>query len=95
MFSKPKVRKIWHRLVAALPWGDVTLLIESGNVTLKRGKLRPHLREALEELIAESAIDSACIHATRLRPSGYRLSLFGIPAEHSQRLRNVWHAEAD
>jgi hypothetical protein len=86
-----KMKRFWIRLMAELPLGDTTVLIDQGKVEVKRGKVSSRLLSELDELSKSMNIDVGCIHA-QTTPVEFRLSFIGIPKELRQRFRNVWGA---
>jgi len=83
------MKRIWISFISCLPLADTTVIIQKGNATAKRGKLRSILLSDLSELAHSNNIQDACIHAD-LQGSTFKLSLYGIPKNFQQRVFNVW-----
>jgi len=86
------MKKIWIKLIASLPLGDITVLITGGRALCKRGSVRKLLLSELSDLAGIKKIHDGCIHISTTANAGCRLSFYGIPAKHQQRIRNVWAA---
>jgi len=86
------MKRFWIKLMAALPLGNATVLIENGKASRRRGKLPATLLSELSDVAASNGIRYACLHERGTRGTGFRLRLFGVPAGLRQRFRNVWGA---
>ena len=86
------MKRFWIRLMAALPLGDATVLIENDKAVRRRGKLPATLLSELSDVAASNGVRHACLHERGTRGTGFRLRLFGVPADLRQRFRNVWGA---
>jgi len=87
----------WIRLMANMPFRQISILIIDGRAIAKTGKVRATLLVALGQLANKHHIEAACIHAVATnsaRSSTFQLTFFGIPEELQQRFRNVWSVES-
>ena len=87
-----KMKKLWIYFVAALPLAESTVLIVDSAATRRRGKLRSALLSELSGLAKDTGITHACIHASSVGSSGFKLVIVGVPDALKQRVRNVWGA---
>jgi len=86
------MKRFWIKLIAALPLGNATVLIEDGRSLARRGKPPATLLSELSDVAASNGIRHACLHERGTRGTGFRLRMFGVPAGLRQRFRNVWAA---
>ena len=86
------MKRFWIKMMAALPLGNTTVLIESGKALRKRGKLPATLLSELSDVAASNDVRHACLHERDTRATGFKLRMFGVPADLHQRFRNVWAA---
>ncbi|MBI3736688.1 hypothetical protein HY256_09280 [Candidatus Sumerlaeota bacterium] len=77
------------KILAAVTFSDVAIVIENGSARTLRGTVRPVILSEFSDLAAHFGIKSAFILAGT-SASGFRLSLFGVPDAAQQRFRNVW-----
>ncbi|MHC4887323.1 MAG: DUF3634 family protein [Planctomycetota bacterium] len=77
------------RLLALLPLGDTTILIQGGRVRCSRGEVNPSLLGDIGDVLRLAGVAGGCIHA-RAGGGAIRLRIYGIPQQLHQRLRNVW-----
>jgi hypothetical protein len=83
------MERYWIKLLAALSFADMTILIENGKAECKRGKACSALLSELSELSENQNLKFACIKAW-MTPTGLKLSFMGVPEHLRQRFRNVW-----
>ena len=86
------MKKFWIQLVARLPLADTTIVIAAGRASAYRGNPRSMLLAELSDLARQVGIECACIHASPVEGSAFKLRLFGVPHALHQRFRNVWGA---
>ncbi|MDA3924959.1 MAG: hypothetical protein PF904_09705 [Kiritimatiellae bacterium] len=86
------MKRIWIKIIAFFPLGDVTVLIADGRALCKRGSVRKLLLSELTDLARSNQISDGCIHISSTDNAGCKLSFYGIPVNQHQRLRNVWAA---